>query len=342
MLRLDDGLIGGGGVGSTVGGGACQGLACQQKACAGFTTTSVSGRVFDPSGQLPLYNVMVYVPNAPLAPLTPGATCTCEVSGEPIASALTDTDGRFTMSNVPVGTDIPLVVQIGKWRRKFTLPSVAECTNTAIPESMLRLPARQSEGDMPKIALTTGGADALECLIPKLGIDPAEFTNPDGTGRINYFTGHGGTDQYAQNRNAGASFPPASQLWNSVDTLRKYDVALLSCEGGTHADEKGPAAFQAMHDYANLGGRVFASHWHEVWFTDGPAPFPNVATFVREKDIGNLTADVTTSFPKGQALADWLVNVNASTTAGRIDITAAQHTVVTENPMYAQRWIFQH
>ncbi|MGC4087093.1 MAG: carboxypeptidase regulatory-like domain-containing protein [Polyangiaceae bacterium] len=329
------GGAGGAGGGAT---GQCQGLQCRQKSCTTGSTT-ISGTVFDPGGTLPLYNVMVYVPNAPLAPLSSGASCACEVSGSPIASALTDTHGHFTLTNAPVGNDVPLVIQIGKWRRSFTIPSVAECADTAVPQSTLRLPARQADGDMPKIALTTGNADALECLIPKLGIDAAEFTPPSGSGRINYFSGHGGTNKYVAARNGGVSFPTAQSLWGNVDSLKAYDVVLLSCEGGMFPDEKGAAAFQAMAAYANLGGRVFASHWHEVWFTNGPAPFPNVATFVNEPDLGNLTADVITSFPKGAALADWLVNVGASSTKGKIDITAAQHTVTTENPTYAQRWI---
>jgi hypothetical protein len=192
---------------------------------------------------------------------------------------------------------------------------------------------------MPRIALTTGSADALECLVRKLGIDPTEFTTPTGPGRINYFAGHEGASSYATTLNGGGTFPPASQLWGSVASLSQYDVVLLSCEGGTHEDEKGAAAFQAMHDYADMGGRVFASHWHQVWFTEGPAPFPQIADFIDEDDIGNLTADVITTFPKGQALADWLVTVGASTMPARIDIAAAQHTVLSENAMYAQRWI---
>jgi hypothetical protein len=91
-------------------------------------------RVYDPAGKNPLYNVIVYVPNAPLAPITHGATCeTCNTapSGTPIASALTDTHGRFKIeknalgTNIPPsGTDIPLVIQIGKWRRQIKLGTV--------------------------------------------------------------------------------------------------------------------------------------------------------------------------------------------------------------------------
>ena len=94
-----------------------------------------------------------------------------------------------------------------------------------------------------------------------------------------------------------------------------------------------------MHDYAGLGGRIFASHWHQIWLDRGPHPFPEVASFVDEDDINDITANVETSFPKGQALSEWLVNVGASSQPGRIALTGTQHTILTENPMYAQRWI---
>src|SRR5689334_13213359 len=94
-----------------------------------------------------------------------------------------------------------------------------------------------------------------------------------------------------------------------------------------------------MFEYANLGGRVFASRWHQLRRQKGPDPLPDIATFVSEDDLDEVTADVVTSFPKGEALADWLVNVGASSERGRIDLTGTQQTVVTENPEYAQRWI---
>jgi hypothetical protein len=47
-----------------------RGLAQKQVTCPGGGTTSVSGTVYIPSGQLPLYNAMVYVPDADLRPFT--------------------------------------------------------------------------------------------------------------------------------------------------------------------------------------------------------------------------------------------------------------------------------
>jgi len=335
---------GGGGSGLDFGdpGPGCglAGCAPPPSSCPGGGQTSLSGTVYAPSGILPLYNVMVYVPSAPLEPLSSGATCACEVSGEPVAAALTDTAGRFTLVNPPVGANVPLVIQVGKWRRQFTVDTVSACAENAVPDQTLLLPSRQAEGDLPRIALTTGNADALECLINKLGIDPSEFTPPDGAGRINYFAGEGGTDRYVDGMNAGADFPDAEELWSSVESLRRYDVVLLSCEGDKGYDDNKPdAAFEAMFEYTNLGGRVFASHWHQLWLQRGPEPFPEIADFVDEDDLNEVTADVVTSFPKGKALSEWLVNVDASSVPGRIDLTGTQYTIEREAPEYAQRWI---
>jgi len=105
-------------------------LACAIDDCAAQPKTTVTAKVYDPAGKNPLYNIVAYVPNGKVGPITNGATCeTCNtpVTGEPIASALTNAQGQFTMQDVPVGTNIPLVLQIGKWRRQITLPEVKAC-----------------------------------------------------------------------------------------------------------------------------------------------------------------------------------------------------------------------
>lgn len=254
-----------------------------------------------------------------------------------MVSTITDASGSFVLENVPVGSDIPLVIQVGKWRRELTIPAVAECVDTPMVDGTVRLPRNKAEGHLPRIALSTGGADPLECLLPKIGIDLAEFTNPDGDGRVNLFHGNGGDSSYA----GGGSFPDAQELWSTVDTLKAYDVVLLACEGGQNPNTKPQAALQAMSDYADLGGRIFASHWHNYWLEAGPGQLPSVATFNHQPDLSNpFTAHIDQSFPKGMALATWLVNVGASAVLGDLVITEAQHTVDAVNPAISTRWIY--
>jgi hypothetical protein len=332
--------------------GPCEGLQCRQTtctlgsceipACAAGQSTTVSGTVYAPSGTLPLYNVMVYVPNEALEPLVEGANCnTCDVtvSGSPVTSAITDEAGHFVLKDVPVGANVPLVIQVGKWRKEVTLANVTACTDNPIVDvNMTRLPANKAEGHMPRIAISTGELDALECLLRKIGISDTEFTNPDGDGRVNLFAGHEGTNAYS----GGDDFPVSEEaLWNSSTSLQAYDVVLLSCEGGEFPQEKPEASRAAMLQYLDDGGRAFLSHWHKIWLEQGPDPLPTVMTFNDSDDDQDITADIDTTFPKGAALAQWLMNVQGSTVLGKVDLLEAQNTAADATPGVSQRWIYQ-
>ena len=333
--------------------GGCQNLACQQTTCtkggcrqvpcAPGQKTTVSGTVTDPAGKVPLYNVVVYVPNAALDPLVDGATCDrCQVLiKNSVVSTRTDAKGDFTLDDVPVGKNISLVFQVGKWRREVKIDNVAACVNTAMADKDLtRLPRNQTEGHIPKIAVTTGGHDALECLLRKVGLEDSEFTPEAGAGRVNFFAGVQGTDRYATTMNGGAMFTPVVPWWDSADNLKKYDLVLHSCEGTEKPTNKGMAALEAMQAYANAGGRIFASHWHNYWLEHGPAPFPTIATFDHQPALNEFVSDIETAFPKGAALADWLVNVGAGAARGKLPINGTRHTVSAVNPDVAQRWIY--
>ncbi len=321
--------------------------ACQQMPCANGAKTTLSGIVYDPAGKVPLYNVIVYVPNAEPAPFAAGATCDrCSTNSlNSVAAALTDTHGHFVLNDVPVGSDIPLVIQIGKWRRQVKLPSVARCVDTPVEAALTHLPRNKAEGDIPLIAITTGGADSMECLPLRMGIDPAEFTTETGNGRLHLYFGQDSTvdistKSFDATLNGGAMLSQAPALWNSVDTMKKYDIVILSCEGALNPQEKLPPARQALYDYASAGGRVFASHWHHLWFSGGPAPVPQIATWRDLRDpIDPSIGIINTTFPKGQAMSEWLVNVGASTMPGQLEIHAPRDNVTRVNATMATEWI---
>jgi hypothetical protein len=352
------GITGGGGIsfggaGGSAQTGVCVNLQCQQDNCTrGACTqttpcpngakTTVSGIVYDPAGKTPLYNVVVYVPNAPLAEIATGASCdTCSspYSGRPITAALTDANGRFSVEHMPIGDNIPLVIQIGKWRRAVTIPSVAACADTPVAASLTHLPRNRSEGHIPKIAIANGGSDALNCLLRKIGVDTGEFTPESGAGRVNQYAGLNAPATNAD----GSSVTSTSTLWGSAASMKAYDIMLMSCEGN---DNSGAGAAstgmrQAVKDFADAGGRVFGSHWHNAWVFDGPAPWPTVAK--HSSGAHGFDADITvtieTNFPKGKAFADWMLNVGGSTTLGQMVIHGGEHSVDATNAG-AQRWIY--
>ncbi|HVJ14731.1 MAG TPA: carboxypeptidase regulatory-like domain-containing protein [Polyangiaceae bacterium] len=350
------GIVIGGSSSGGAGGGvsACEGLECQkttctvgaclETACAGGEVTSISGSVYDPAGKVPLYNVMVYVPNGEVMPFTDGASCDrCGFTVQsPVASALTDTAGNFVIQDVPVGANIPLVIQIGKWRRQLTIPAVTRCVDTPLTNiDETRLPKNKTEGDIPLIAIATGGADSLECLPRRMGIEDAEFTNGTGDGRIHLFRGApNGQSQPTVALTSGAALSDASDLLADSAALTKYDILILSCEGDELEDLKPPASRQAVYDYASIGGRVFASHFHHIWFSGGPTPLPEVGTFSNREDPQDPAIGIINqAFPKGADFASWLVNVGASTTVGELSIAAPRDNMQVVNTTYATEWI---
>src|SRR5262249_11185018 len=152
------------------------------------------------------------------APIPKGVSCDqCDasVTGSPLISVTTGVDGTFQLDNAPCGVDVPVVIQLGRWRRQITVPGVKCCTSTTLTADLTHLPRKHTATDnIPAIAVVTGSADPMECVLPKIGIDPSEFSDPTGTGRVNFYQ--------ASSVGAGAvisgSTPSDTSLWSSLAT----------------------------------------------------------------------------------------------------------------------------
>jgi hypothetical protein len=323
----------------------CVRLECQQDACENQAPTTVSGVVFDPAGKNPLYDVIVYIPNDTVQPLQPGVVCDqCGVlaSGAPLVTAITGAKGRFVLTNVPVGKNIPLVLQLGKWRKQLVIPEVTACTDNPMSDpSVMRLPAKQSEGDMPQIAVTTGGCDPFECVLGKIGIDPSEFTSATGTGKVHVYQGSGGSA-------LTTTTSTAADLWASPN-LSNYDMIINSCECSEVPAEKPQASIDNLVAYANSGGRLFNTHYQYYWIdptkiTGSPvvssnADWQGTASFIPEVDgTTSIVGYIDTTFPKGEAFAEWLYAVGGSTSEGQFLIDQARYNVTAANPPSTQ-WV---
>lgn len=312
----------------------CSGLACKQVACDNGGKTTLVGKVYDPAGSNPLYNVMVYIPSGEdpntLPPMKDsmkdGVACEAcaSVVLNPLVSTLTDTAGEFRLENVPVDANVPVVIQIGKWRRKFNIDITKKCDDNEVEDREFRLPKNGKEGDMPQIAVTTGSADALECLLRGVGIDTTEFVKGSATnGHVHVFNGSGGYYTGA---------PSATTLWGSADSLGKYDIALLSCEGSEAMTNKGATAYQAMSDYLHAGGRVFTTHYHYTWFSESPDQgIRSVGTFRSTASGTDGMHSVNMSFAKGEAFGKWLTAVGASPSEGEINLEEIRDSIITLN-----------
>jgi len=288
-----------------------------------------------------LPGALVYVPDGGAASLsefvdgvtTPHCGCSTDISGTPLVAATTNFDGTFTLTNMPVGANVPLVIQIGRWRRVYTIPNVAACTNTAIPSSgvtQLRMPRVQNEfttyDNIPLMAFVTGSVDALECVLRKVGISDTQFSDPTGTGRVRIFLGSGsGGAKYS------AATPSETTLWGNQASVDGYDMVYFACQGDDY--EKTAAQQQIIVNYANAGGRVFTTHYSYVWLTNtaenavwSPTAKWNQANegvFANDPGVGLI--DTASADPRPTNLAKWLQFIGASTTYGQISVNTLRN-----------------
>jgi len=228
---------------------------------------------------------------------------------------------------------------------------------------LFRLPRNQTEGNIPKIAIAAGDADRLQCLFRRIGVDASEFTNPDGAGAINIYNQPADPDQ-GGGYDDGAVYPPAVPMWEDANQIGQYDIVMLACAGVNSATNPlndgdnyiTANAKNVMVQYVNGGGRVMAEHFHWSWirtFADSSnavnSPFGEVATWVEPistKAIGTtIDTTIDTTFTKGQAMADWLLSVGATTTPGVLTLTGEVKPtaidVTPPTPAVSQRWIYE-
>ena len=276
-----------------------------------YCPTSISGKVFAPNGTLPLYNVLVYAPVSDPPPFTPGVQCgqcSPELPGGAYASTQSDPQGNFRLEGIPAGTDVPIIITTGKWRRKLTVNTTA-CVDTPIPDGEFRLPRNKTEGELPRIAIVTGGCDALACIFSKLGIDTAEFgTSSASTASVVFYNGVGGTSP--------SGSQASTTLHSSLAEMSKFDVVVNSCECNEHNENK--TAPDLLRQYADLGGRVLGSHFHYTWTKNLVPQWSGTATWTT--GASNLPDIVDQTHPGGMALARWLVATGASSTLGQIQL----------------------
>jgi hypothetical protein len=298
---------------------ACPGpdLRCHVDTCDGHAT-SISGKVFDPAGVNPIPHAFVFAPSDPagaIPAITPGATScdTCDLPiGSYVTATMTDATGSFSLTGVPTGTHVPIVIQLGKWRREVFVSTTA-CADTALPAADTHLPSIQAEGDMPAMALLTGGSDDLGCLLARFGIGSGEFSSPHAGGRLDVYQGFGivGNGPGLSTGTAGNCTNTSCPLWSSKASLESYDIVLLACEGNTYdgASDAGVGGGStnvtatgkaAMHAWLGEGGKVFATHYQYTWFMNGPADFQGVATWLGASvGSGEGTYGINTAFAKG-------------------------------------------
>jgi hypothetical protein len=145
--------------------------------------------------------------------------------------------------------------------------------------------------------------------------------------------------------------PAANTLYNDPIELGKYDMTIFECVGDR--EDKTATQQANVRDYANRGGRVYATHFSYVWlYNTGAAPWNATASWAADSHSwSSAIATLDTSFNKGVAFAQWLNVVgglNASLPSvnppwnppPKITIQESRHDVNDPVVAPAQRWLY--
>ncbi|HEY8041876.1 MAG TPA: hypothetical protein VIF15_18860 [Polyangiaceae bacterium] len=253
----DGGTTGPGGEGGTFGGDDSgsfggQGGPTFGTTCNG-TATSVTGTVYAPNGTDPLPNIYVYAA-AKVNPFPAGNFC--NQCNSPLDNWYSHTqsgnDGTFSLSlsNVPAGADIQLVINVGRFRKVTPLP--VKCGSNAAPKAATTLPGKAADGDIPKIAVSTGNSDHLDQILGVLGI--TEY------------------DCYEGRASTGSSSPtcqPVDSLSNlllkkSATPIDAYHLLFVSCAPNAFKNYATSGVNTAtlssnVSSFVTSGGRLFAT-----------------------------------------------------------------------------------
>jgi hypothetical protein len=315
---------------------------------AAAQNTTISGTVYDPRGAngLPLPNVLVYASTAAVTPPPSGVQCLTSANQTPtganvISFANTAVDGTFTLQNVPENASYTIVIQAGKWQRQF-----GETVGTsALTGLALSMPANHTQGNMPYIAIATGSVDGAECVLRDMGISDSEFTDDNQTVNSGgYIHLYRGSSSPGAEINASTPSEAALMGGTSATALNAYDMVMFPCQGGA-ANQATPTGATNLLNFAEAGGRIFATHYSYAWLQPTApwnAQFGNVANWTTgaEQQVTMGVGTVQENFSDGIILADWLHNAGSTVagTSNEIDISTLRTDVGSVNAP-AQSWV---
>lgn len=314
----------------------CRGLACAVPSCPAGAPTLLRGRVTAPNGQQPIPQAIVYVPESegaltPLPEALGCEACTRPVSDRTVAITQTGIDGRFTLRGLPAGERIPLVIQKGRFRRRFEV-AVAPCQDQSASgpngDADLPLPSTRGEGDLPQMAVAAGDYDAIECVLRELGIAASEFTGADDPAGSQP---RGGVHLY-NNQAPGAPTiagqAPLADLLRDRERLLRYPLVFLNCSGPTYSRAllQDPQVLENLRSYLDSGGRLYVTDWSYDFLQQVPQLAPFIC-FEDDQDcsittphgfhtapaqggsLSLISGQVSTESATTRALGDWLAGL---------------------------------
>ena len=135
---------------------------------------------------------------------------------------------------------------------------------------------------------------------------------------------------------------PARALWSNLDELKKYDLAIFSCECNEAPSSKDATSYKAVADYLAAGGRIFTTDFQYTWYKYSPDPglqaIGGSSGIPGGAPSGENPVVLDTSFPKGKALADWMKNIDTAVPYGQVKADYVFDNFHDANKASVQTW----
>lgn len=329
---------GGAGGGGTVAGGAGGGTSAPDSffaQCSGVATT-LTGTALAPNGTDPISAAEIAVWDHAPTPFPRGVLCdACGALGseQPLQSVVSGADGKFTLNLDPVKKQATffLTVRKARFRKVSAAVAITACGSVALTVAQTSLPKTSAEGDVPKIAISSGNRDHLEKVITAMGVTDYDCFKGLPAGST--------TDTCTAGRTLG-------QLMGDLNALKGYGLIFISCApADTYAPTSGSdTTAQNLRAWVELGGKLVVTDasydFVEQTFPDaiafsGPTAAVGTPQPLNGAEVGTAAATVT-GIVSDVGLAAWLrlfpLAINASDQValqGFLSKWAVQKTVGT-------------
>ena len=304
------GQAGAAGGGSSVGtgGGSGGGAAAPDSffaQCSGVATT-LTGTALAPNGTDPISGAEIAVWDRAPTPFPRGVVCdNCGIVGTevPLQSVTAGADGTFSLNldSVKKQTTLYVTVRKARFRKVSANVAVTACGSLALTKAQTSLPTNATEGDVPKIAISSGNRDHLEKVITSMGVTDYDCFKGLPAGAAG--------ETCTANRTLG-------QLMGDLNALKGYGLIFIACAvGDTFAPVSGnDTTANNLRTWVDLGGKLVVTDasfdFVEQTFPDainfaGPAADAGIPQPLNGGEVGTAAATVT-GVVSDPGLAAWL------------------------------------
>src|SRR5208337_2769419 len=139
------------------------------------------------------------------------------------------------------------------------------------------------------------------------------FTDPSGAGQVNLYKADS-----SPGVTLDSSTPLESTLTGSISAMNAYDMIMFACQGNPN-DPDASSDMANVLDWANRGGRIFATHYEYAWLESSY----NASSVIQVINGQNDTIPLSTGQGPATAIAWQVEQANPSPDPGPAVVNTA-------------------